>query len=269
MVFSGEEKERLGEILKNYFEGINFSDPLIIRSRELSKFMDVYMGLYGMQATTLELRDSLFTQAGKVACEKASQGDPKVYGWMVDYFYTGYETYDIKSGMAMLQEHINNPNCLTTKKQQILQRLAGSAKLVPGARAPDFVISDYQGNNFQFHQWQPKAQRKLLLFWTTSCRDCLVLVDQLRQWYKQPANKKKLEIVAINLDETSADVEKWKTAITDLAGWKHAQAEQGVNSPVARQYAILSTPVMLLIESRSNLIVSVPGSFEQLVKDLK
>ena len=268
IAWSGDEKERLNLILKNYFEGINFSDPLIIRTRELAKFMDAYMGLYGMQATTEELRDSLFTQAGSVACEKASKGNPQVYGWMVDYFYVGYETYNIKKGMAMLEEHINNPNCLTSKKQQIIQRLEGMVKLVPGALAPDFVISDNQAKNFQLHKWKPKARHKLLLFWTTSCVDCLKLVEELRQWYNQPANKKKIDIVAVNLDEAQVGAGKWESAIITLPRWKHLHAKEGVNSAVARDYAILSTPVMFLIESKSNIIVSVPGNFEQLIKDL-
>jgi thiol-disulfide isomerase/thioredoxin len=269
IAYSGDEKERLNQVLKNYFEGFDFNNPLIIRSREMSQFMDAYMRLYGLQATSLELRDTLFTQAGSVACEKAAQGNPQVYGWMVDYFYTGYETYDIKKGMIMLQEHINNPRCLTSKKQQITQRLEGIARLVPGALAPDFVISDIPGKDFQFHKWKPKTKYKLLLFWTTSCVDCLKLVEQLRQWHNQSANKKKLDIVAVNLDEAQAEAGKWETTIAALSAWKHLQTKQGVNSQVARDYAILSTPVMFLVGSKSNIIISVPGNFEQLIKDLR
>ena len=266
--WSGDEFERLNQILKNYFEGIDFSDPLIIRSREFSRFMDIYMGLYGAQAKTAESRDALFTQAGRVACEKASFADPRVYGWMVDYFYTGYETYNIKDGMIMLQEHINNPKCLTSKKEQIIQRLEGMRKLIPGANAPDFVLSDKQADDFQFHKWVPKARYKLLLFWTTTCADCLELVNELSQWYNQPANKNKADIITVNLDEAQIGVEKWKFAIKPLSAWKNLQAKGGVNSPVARAYAILSTPVMFLVDSKSNKIVSVPETFEKFKKEL-
>lgn len=269
IAWSGSESDRLNQILQNYFAGIDFNDPQIIRTRELSRLMDEYMRMFGMQATTEELRNTLFTQAGKLACEKASGGDPKVYGWMVDYFYTGYETYKIDKGMEMLKEHINNPKCLTSKKQQITQRLEGMVKLVPGTLAPDFVISDTQGKDFKFHKWKPKARKKLLLFWSAGCVSCLELVEGLKQWYADPANKKKLEIVAVSLDETQADVQKWEATITGLSTWKHLQAKEGVNSPVARSYSILSTPVMFLVDSKSNKIVSVPGSLEQLIKDLK
>ena len=266
---SGDEKERMNQIIKNYFEGIDFSDPMIIRSRELSKFMDVYMGLYGMQATTLDLRDSLFTQAGSVACEKASKGNPQVYGWMVDYFYSGYETYNIKKGIEMLQQHINNSNCLTSKKQQIIQRLESISRLVPKALSPDFVMKDNIGKSFQFHKWKPKARYKLLLFWTTTCANCLKLMDELSLWHNLTANKKKLDIVAVNLDEPEIGTEKWESAIVNLFAWKHLHAKGGVNSAPARDYAILSTPAMFLIGSKDNVIVSAPGSLEQLVKDLQ
>lgn len=269
IVWGGSEKERLSQVLKNYFEGIDFSDPLIIRTRQLSRFMDDYMRLYGMQATNGESRDALFTQAGSLACEKASRGHPKVYGWMVDYFYAGYETYGIKQGMAMLQEHINNPNCLTSKKQQITRRLEGMAKLVPGALSPDFVIRDNQGNNFEFHKWRPKARYKLLLFWSTGCAHCQELVNGLRLWYNQGANKEKLAIAAVSLDETDADARVWEGAIVALSGWSHLRAKEGVNSPAARDYAILSAPAMFLVGSKNNIIVSVPDNLNQLIKDLK
>jgi len=268
-VWSGDEKERLNQILKNYFDGINFSDPIVIQSYQLYRFMDSYMRLYGMQATTEKQRSELFTQAGSVACEKASHGDPKFYGWMVDYFYNGYESTNIAEGMLMLKKHIDNPNCLTSKRQQISQRLEGIKRLTPGALAPDFAISDNQGNNFQFHKWIPKTKYKLLLFWSVSCASCQQLAEELKQWYNEPANRKKLDIVAVSLEETEAGTQRWKEEIVNFAQWKHLHAQGGVNSPPARDYAILSTPVMFLIGSQNNVIVSVPGNLDQLIKDLK
>ncbi|MFH1189714.1 MAG: TlpA disulfide reductase family protein [Candidatus Omnitrophota bacterium] len=268
MTWSGDEKERLGEIIKNYFEGIDFNDPAILRSRELSRFMDAYIGLHGMQAITTELRDSLFTRAGSLACEKASKGNPQVYGWVVDYFYAGYETYGIKDGMTMLQEHINNPNCLTSKKEQILQRLKSMERLIPGAPAPDFTINDSKGDSFRLYKWKPKPRHKLLLFWTTGCADCLKVIDGLRQWHKEPANSKRVDIAAINLDEAQVGPGKWEAVVAALPGWKHFRAKEGVNSPVAHEYAILSTPAMFLIRSKDNVIVSVSGGLDQLLKAL-
>ena len=96
----------------------------------MNEFMNGYMGLFGLRATTVELRDSLFTEAGRLACEMASAGHPKVYGWMADYFFNGYETYNITAGLKMLEQHISNPRCMTSKKQEIARRLEGIKKLV-------------------------------------------------------------------------------------------------------------------------------------------
>jgi len=116
IVWNGDEKAQMSQLQKNYFEGIDFTDPIITRLRELSLFMDGYVNLYGTQAKTEELRDTLFTEAGKIACEKAIAGDPSVCSWMVDYFSAGYETNKITKGLDMLKQYKNNPKCVSEKK---------------------------------------------------------------------------------------------------------------------------------------------------------
>jgi len=263
------QNEQNRQLLENYFERIDLNDPLIVRSRELQMFMDGYMRSYSMQADSEESRDELFAEAGRVACEKASEGDPKVYGWVVDYFYKGYETYGITGGMAVLEKHINNPNCLTSKKQQINKRLESMTRLIPGAVAPDFVFVDKNGNKFEFHKWKVEAPYKLLLFWTSDCAHCKQMVNEITRWRNDPVNQKKLDIVAVSLDETETEVKAWKTAIASLPGVKHLQAERGINSIVANDYSILSTPVMFLVDSADNTIAAVPLNVDELTKFLK
>ena len=89
----------------------------------------------------------------------------------------------------MLEQHINNPRCLTSKTTNYAA-FGRHGEISFRALAPDFVMSDNVGKSFQFYQWKPKTKYKLLLFWTTSCIDCLKLVNQLRQWYNQSANKR-------------------------------------------------------------------------------
>jgi thioredoxin-related protein len=261
-------KEGPKQLLKNYFKGIDFSNPLIIRSRELTMFMDDYMRLYGTLATTGELRNSLFTEAGRIACEKASKGDPKVYGWMADYFYNGYETYNIKDGMVMLGEHIKNPNCLATKKEEIIERLEGMARLTPGALSPDFVSIDKEGNDFEFHKWKANAQYKLLLFSLTGCGPCKRLKKELTQWHDDPKNKEKLDIIVVYLNKTKTEAERQKTAAALPPDWKYTYVKKGLTSSAAKAYAVSGVPAMFLIDSKNNTIVSAPDNFDQLIKKL-
>jgi peroxiredoxin len=188
---------------------------------------------------------------------------------MVDYFYRGYETYGLDKGIAMLQQHINNPNCLTSKKKQIIKRLEGMEKLAPGALSPNFILQDIEGNNFDFHAYKGKAKYKLLLFWSADCDHCMLLVNSLIQWYNESGNKEKLDIVAVSLDDTETEVQIWDKTIINLTGWKHLRAKGGVNSAVANDYAILSTPVLFLIKNENNIIEDLPANLDQLIKDLE
>ena len=86
--------------------------------------------------------------------------------------------------------------------------------------------------------------------------------------YNETGNNKKLNIIAVSLDETETEVKKWENKIITLPGWKHLRVKGGINATVANDYAILSTPVMFLVESESNIIVDIPNNLEQLIKDL-
>jgi len=69
----------------------------------MKEWMDGFVNFNGELATSVNLRDSIFTLAGKTAIEKARTGHPMVYGWMVDYFFKGYESFNITKGIEMLQ----------------------------------------------------------------------------------------------------------------------------------------------------------------------
>lgn len=266
ILFKGSDNERLQSIITHYFDGIDFNDSLLVKVSEFKEWMNTYVNFYGGLAKTEALRDSLFTLAGKRAVELASKGHPEVYGWMVDYFYNGYESFNLSKGMLMLKEHIDNPRCLTSKKQQIKKRLEGMARLTEGTLAPDFMLTDAQGKGFTFHTFKGTTKYKLLLFWSADCEHCKELVIGLKKWYDEAENQKKLSIVAVSLDDTEDEVKVWAQTITQLKGWLHMRAPGGVNSNVANDYALLSTPVMFIVESSSNIIKGTPDSLEKLIK---
>jgi len=259
---SGENRFNL--MLKNYFEGIDFNDTLLIHTLEFSKYINDYMGLYAMYATTTELRDSLFVLAGQNACELASKGHPIVYGWIVDYFFNGYESYNIDKGIEMLKKHTNNPNCLTSKKKEINKRLEGMKKLSVGTKAPDFTIGE-----FNFYNYNVKSDYKLLLFWSADCVHCDTLITKLNKWYNEPDNNSKIDVITVSVDDNEYEIQKWENKILQLKEWKHLRTKGGINSDVSEAYYLLSTPVMFLIDSRNNIIVSTPDAFELLVNQIE
>ena len=255
------EEARMTEQAVHYFDEIDLNDPLILRTQEFNDFVTAYMRMFGMKATSEQLRDSLFTYAGALACEKAASGHPKVYGWMVDYFYKGYETYNIASGIKMLEKHIQNPHCLTAKKQEIIRRLEGMEKLTVGTEAPSFEAEMVNNMQVRFQGLSNEKTYGLLIFYNSECSHCAELLETIKKWYDKPENKAWFDVISVGVDD---DRELWKKFhLTQNYPWTDVWAPGGINSRVATEYYILATPVMFLVDSDKKILL-MPESVEQI-----
>lgn len=266
---SGTEKDRLESMMLHYFDGIDFKDSLLIRTSDFASWLDGYVNLYGGVSTTLQLRDSLFTIAGKRIIDKAKFGNPLVYGWLVDYFYKGYETNNITIGTKMLEDYINDPNCLTEKKKEINKRLTGIATLKPGIIVPDFEIGTNSKGLGSFHKYKTGCKYKLVVFWSADCEHCKELIRKLYPFTQQNSIKNTLAVFALSVDNTDTEIPKWNEAIKQLPKWINKRCNGGINSIEANDYYILSTPTMFLIDSKTNKIVSMPESIRDIEKYVK
>lgn len=117
--------------------------------------MNVYVNMHMKLITKMSMRDSIISKAATTAIEKSKQGSPIVYGWMVDYFYKGFEANNIPTGMKALKPYLDDPNCLTSKRMEIERRLKGMESLVPGTKAPNILLPDAKGNIFDLDSYNP------------------------------------------------------------------------------------------------------------------
>ncbi|MEI7897872.1 MAG: TlpA disulfide reductase family protein [bacterium] len=258
--WKGTETDRINSLIKHYFDGMDFMNPLITKTSDLNKWMDSYVNLYGQLATTATLRDSLFPEAGRNAIEKAKQGHPLVYGWMVDYFYRGYETNGISAGMKILEPYMNDSTCLTSKRQEIARRLKGMETLMAGSIAPNIALKDADGNLFELKSFKTNCKYTLVLFWSAGCSHCVETVNSLYPWQQNADIQQKLTVVAISLDETELEIKSYRQKLSELKGWKHLHDAEGVRSKVAGDYFVLATPVMVLLDSKTKKIVAMPDT---------
>jgi thioredoxin-related protein len=267
--WKGTVADRIRNLISHYFDYMDFNSSKLIKLSELNKWMDSYVNLYGELSTTVTLRDSLFPEAGRTAIEKARKGNPLVYGWMVDYFYRGFETNGITAGMKILEPYLNDPNCLTSKRVEIARRLDGMKTFIPGSKAPNITLKDLEGNLFDLYSSELQCKFILVLFWSAGCSHCTEMVDKLYPWQQQNEVRQKINVIAISLDETENEIKLWKHKITELKGWKHLDETGGINSKVAQDYFVLSTPVMVLIDAGTKDIIAVPDTVEELIKVMK
>ncbi len=267
--WTGGESDRVRSLIDHYFDGIDFSNPLILKTSGINKCMDTYVNLYGQQCTTVALRDSLLPLAGMRAIEKARQGHPLVYGWMVDYFYRGFEANNIPAGMKILQPYLDDPVCLTSKRQEIAKRLKGMETLTVGSRAPDVILKDPNGNPFELYQTETDAKYILLYFWSADCSHCVETANVIHPWQQQYEVNQKINVIGISLDDTDTEMKAWEKKMPALKGWKHLRAEGGINSKTAADYFILATPVMVLLDAKTKVILALPNSPAELIEAVK
>ncbi len=265
VAWKGSDTDRIRNVISSYFEGMDFSDPLIIKTADLNKWMDGYVNLYGQLSTSVALRDSLFPVAGRTAIEKAKQGNAQVYGWMVDYFYRGFEANAIDAGIKMLQPYIDDPNCPSNKKAQVGQRLQAMQSLAPGSIAPNIQLKDINNKPFDLNTYKSNTEYLLLLFWSAGCSHCTELVKELKPFYEQAIVQKKMELIAVSLDQASADIKAWNQYLPQLKTWKHLHATEGMGSKVARDYFILSTPQMFLVDAKTKQLLAAPNDMQGLL----
>jgi thiol-disulfide isomerase/thioredoxin len=188
---------------------------------------------------------------------------------MVDYFYRGYESNGITAGIAILQPYLDDPNCLTSKKQEIERRLKGIETLVPGSLAPPIVMHDSNDEPFDLYKTKSDARFTLLIFWSGDCSHCKELTDQLYPWQQQAEVVKDVMVVAISLDELDTEIAAWQKKKADYKQWKHLRAPDGVRSKVADDYYVLATPVMILIDQPTMKIVALPNTLAELKDAVK
>ncbi|MCY7290982.1 MAG: DUF5106 domain-containing protein [Ferruginibacter sp.] len=268
MLWKGTAKERLEGMMDHYFDEMDFKDTLLIKTEAFKEWINRYINNYTQLSNTTRSRDSLLTVAAKIAIEKSRKGNGLVYGWMVDYFYNGFEQFNIASGLLMLEPYLNDPLCLTSKKGAIQKRITGIRTLVKGVLAPDFKMLTDADKGISFLNYATDSKYKLVIFWSAGCGHCEELLKKLYSYTQNESNKKLLDVFALSVDETATEIEEWKTKINMLKSWHHIRVNGGVNSKEANDYFVLSTPTMFLVDSKTNLIASVPDTFEQLESNL-
>ncbi|NCA76976.1 MAG: redoxin domain-containing protein [Alphaproteobacteria bacterium] len=266
--WEGSETDRTRNLIAHYFDRIDFNNPNLIKTSGMNKFLDGYVNLYGQMSTTIALRDSLFPLAGKTAIEKAKKGHPLVYGWMVDYFYRGYESNNIPAGMKVLESYLNDPACPTSKRQEITRRLKGMESLIAGSKAPDIEMNDISDQPFNLYRFQTASRYILILFWSAGCSHCMETVKALNPWSQKSEIRDLISVIAIGLDETAEDQVRYHEEIKQLAGWQHFHAPEGVRSKVASDYYILATPVMVLMNAAGKEILAIPSSPAELYESV-
>ncbi len=133
----------------------------------------------------------------------------------------------------------------------IKERIDRLAKTDQGAKAPDFTLSDVNGDMVTMSE--VKGKIKIIDFWASWCGPCRLNNPALRKLYDE-FHDKGLEIIGVSLD---TDGESWKKAIEkDGLIWVNVSSLQGWECETIRLYSVSGVPSLFVLDEYNNIIAT-------------
>jgi peroxiredoxin len=134
--------------------------------------------------------------------------------------------------------------------KSLKERVAVMKSVAVGQKAPDFTMSDVNGNPVSLSS---KIGSKLLLidFWAAWCNPCRQENPNVVKVYNE-FHKKGFDVLGVSLDQKK---EAWVKAIADdKLVWTHVSDLQFWNNAAAKLYAVNSIPANFLLDETGKII---------------
>ena len=134
-----------------------------------------------------------------------------------------------------------------------LRRPVSSTKVTLGDTAPDFSLSDLEGNPIGLHRTAKENKLVLVNFWATWCGPCRLEMPVFEKIYLE-RKEEGFEILAISVKEDSK-------VVTDYLDKKPVSFPILLDpeGTVAEQYGIRAFPTTLLVNSGSEVEQVIEG----------
>jgi len=159
------------------------------------------------------------------------------------------ELPELEELVASLQEsNAGHPYVLELEKmlEPMKKQQAAETAIQVGNAAPDFTLTDLEGNEVSLADFQGKYV--FLDFWASWCSPCRNESPNMVKAYEEFGGEN-FEIVGVSLDKTA---EPWRKAVEeDNMTWTLLHDPQG---DVANTYGVQSIPFTLLLDKEGNII---------------
>lgn len=247
---------------KHYFDNVDFSDTLLIRSTILTSKVVGYLSLYQNNANSQEeLEENMLIGVDSIFSN--AQENQQIYEFLVDFLIGGFESIGFEKGL----EHIANASSLdkfcenTERKMKLENKIELIKKLALGQPAPDFTTTDINGKEVTLSKI--KAEKTLLIFWASWCSHCDEIMPVINKYY---GSGKNIEVIAISIDESRDDL--LESIKESGYNWVNIAELKGWNGPIIEEYGIVATPSIFIL-NEDKRIISKPVGERELIKFLE
>ncbi len=231
------------------------------KSRKLSDIID--LAQFDLSATAQARLDSLFAEPlGWTTydfAQRYDQAKKSMEGRVLYWYLAGQVIKGFEGGSEQFErarekwEDFKKINPYPEYTAEIAAALHKALRLRPRQPAPDFTLSDLDGQPVSLSQFKEKAV--FLDFWASWCGPCISNLAFLRQIKAQMADQQ-VVFLNISLDESDS---AWRKAIAEH-GIKgvHVRAH-GWGSEVAKSYNVTRLPEYYIVDAQG-LIAEHPST---------
>jgi thiol-disulfide isomerase/thioredoxin len=254
--------QRIDTLKECFFDHAAIDDPSLLHAPVYTYKLIDYLSLYKMDTLTRNQMEEEFIKAvDRIMVNVSPEGQLRVF--VVEFLLEGFELLSMEQVQMHLADHYLDEACKSDIVELVLSRMEGYKLMSPGMQAPDIVLRDVEGKNYQLsglgHSYV------LVLFWSSTCEGCRDLLPQLQEWY-QAENIYDLELVAISIDTSVANFEYLYKQLNPT--WITAHDALGWYGKVSSDYHVYATPTLFLL-NRERTILARPSGFRQFLRALK
>lgn len=247
-------QEYLNFVGSHYFDAIDFNDETLLNSSFLSeRVIEFVFYLNGSDDT--EVQNLLYKTSVIKVMELISNPIAK-NDVLISLLYAFANKENHKLLDYTIEEYYNKlPAELISK--EVIDEVQDKVRLSIGKKAPDFSFE--KGKELVKLFDLDKAERFILVFWSTTCSHCLEEVPGLYEYIK---NDSKTQVIAIALEKDELGFNHHTEKFTK---WINVLGLEKWENPIARTYKIHSTPSYFILDKDKN-IISKPDYFSDVKK---
>ena len=257
-------KDEQQEFLKDhYFDHVDFSDTLLLKTSTLNTMLINYLSLYQNRNDDRETFENKLLIGLDTILQKSAV-NPEMYASVIDFLLQGFESIGFDKGIDYISEHNQlDQFCENTEKILELQdKLELINRLAIGKKAPDFSHADIDGNMIRLGDIN--AKKTLLVFWASWCPHCQSMVPEINK-IREKYSENELKIIGISIDTSLTDLRRVITE--NHITWPNIAELKGWEGTIPELYGIAATPTMFLLDEQKKIIAK-PVNKNQLKKVL-
>lgn len=204
---------------------------------------------------SVEMRDAENDQRQKIQDQWLTRLEE-----FVTAYPTGHDAPDAILQLAMTHEFNGKLDKAKKWYQQIVTdypeaqavtRASGALKRIDLTGKSLAISGPALGGRGTLDVKQFRGKMVLVLFWATWCKPCTEDLPQLKTLYAEHG-KQKFEVLGINLDANVGDIQPYLTK--HGVPWSQIYEAGGLESPLAREFGIISLPTMILVDAEGKVI---------------